>query len=194
MLEKLAEQLPEAKYPWHPTPDPKSDPGKWHFKPFWVVEQIRFAFCWIHLTLTCLRSEPAKSKDLVTDLSMKNFDKQIYRTSSGWAKLFCSPRLLFYFHKSRKKPEMVYKSLPVNDWELNACTPDRTLNIQSAVQIRESQNFAKLSEIREFFPYTHDFLIYKILGISRGYIQSAVQIRESQNFAKLNEIGEFVPY
>ena len=36
MLEKLAEQLPEAKYPWHPAPDPKSDPGNftelvWYF-------------------------------------------------------------------------------------------------------------------------------------------------------------------
>ena len=33
------------------------------------------------------------------------------------------------------------------------------------VQIRESQNFAKFSEIREFFPYLHDSLISKILVI-----------------------------
>ena len=33
------------------------------------------------------------------------------------------------------------------------------------VQIRESQNFAKSSEIREFFPYLHDSLITKNLVI-----------------------------
>ena len=37
--------------------------------------------------------------------------------------------------------------------------------IQSAVQIRESQNFAKLSEIREFFPYLHDSLVSKISAV-----------------------------
>ena len=37
--------------------------------------------------------------------------------------------------------------------------------IQSAVQIRESQNFAKLSKIREFFPYLHDSLVSKISAV-----------------------------
>ena len=33
------------------------------------------------------------------------------------------------------------------------------------VQIRKSQNFAKLGKIREFFPYLHDSLISKVLVI-----------------------------
>lgn len=28
MMNKLAELLPEAKYPWHPSPDPRCDPCK----------------------------------------------------------------------------------------------------------------------------------------------------------------------
>ena len=28
MMNKLAELLPEAKYPWHPLPDPRCDPCK----------------------------------------------------------------------------------------------------------------------------------------------------------------------
>lgn len=31
LMDKLADLLPEAKYPWHPMPDPKSDPGQCFF-------------------------------------------------------------------------------------------------------------------------------------------------------------------
>ena len=80
--------------------------------------------------------------------------------------ILMKPSLLRLSHKTWRGPLYeadVIRQPTVSSWSAESCLSASRKIVEWWVQIWKRWNFAKLGQIREFFPYLYDSLIWKIL-------------------------------